>query len=131
MELKELILSTLDELDEKIAEDTRKAELLLKEQEARIEEEIRAAVAANEAQIAEQIQTQEVEKEAVKEEMPCDASKSEDERIFLEHSKERLLVLFEGLQASEMKSLEAKLDITLNFLEYHLATIEQRLDETA
>ncbi|HIP46926.1 MAG TPA: hypothetical protein EYG95_05150 [Campylobacterales bacterium] len=114
MELKELILSTLEELDEKIAEDGVKAEELLKEQEERIE-----------AEILERIEAESQKEEEVKEPLVDNS----DEVAFLEHTRERMLVLFEGLQAEETKNIEAKLDITLNFLEYYLATIEDRLDE--
>ncbi len=48
------------------------------------------------------------------------------EKFFLNSMKERLLVLFEGFQAPNNTNIEAKLDMTLNFLEYALATIEQR-----
>ena len=113
MELKELILSTLAELDEKIVEDGIKAEELLKEQEERVEEEILARIEA----------------ESSKEDTNIPMQDNSDEVAFLEHSRERLLVLFEGLQAQETKNIEAKLDIALNFLEYYLATIEDRLDE--
>jgi len=110
MELKELILSTLEELDERIAEDS--AESLLNEQEAQIESEI----------FKEQRDpNKEQESEKPSEDL-------DDEVAFLEHAKERLLVLFEGLQTEEIKGLEAKLDITLNFLEYQLAIIEDRLE---
>jgi hypothetical protein len=115
MELKELILSTLKELDEKIAEDGIRAEALLREQEERVEAEILSRIEA------------EGEAQEPKQDSPC--KEESDEIVFLEHMKERLLVLFEGLQAEETKNIEAKLDITLNFLEYHLAKIEERLEE--
>ncbi len=113
MELKELILETLEELDEKIAADGVRAQALLKEQEERVEAEILSRIEA----------------ESEKEEPSASMENESDEVAFLEHTRERLLVLFEGLQAPETKNLEAKLDITLNFLEYYLATIEDRLQE--
>ena len=113
MELKELILETLEELDEKIAADGVRAQELLKEQEEKVEEEILSRIEA----------------ESSIEEAPEPKLDDSDEVAFLEHSRERMLVLFEGLQAQETKNLEAKLDITLNFLEYYLASIEDRLDE--
>ncbi len=124
MELKELILSTLEELDEKIAEDSAKAEALLKEEEARVEAEIQAGIEAAK-------EKEEISGEVVETPEPEEHHDNDDEVAFLEHSKERLLVLFEGLQAEETKNLEAKLDITLNFLEYYLAKIEERLEEKA
>ncbi len=51
----------------------------------------------------------------------------EEERLFLEHLKERLLVLFEGFQSPNNQAVEAKVDLTINFLEYLLAMIEERL----
>ena len=52
----------------------------------------------------------------------------ESELLYLNSIKERLLVLFEGFQAPNNANLEAKIDMTLNFLEYILATIESRID---
>jgi hypothetical protein len=53
----------------------------------------------------------------------------EDERRYLESVKERLLVLFEGFQSPNNSHIEAKVDLTLNFLEYLLATIDTRIDK--
>jgi len=52
-----------------------------------------------------------------------------NERFFLEAVKERLLVLFEGFQSPNNVAIEAKVELTLNFLEYLLATVESRLAE--
>ncbi len=53
------------------------------------------------------------------------------EEIFLKNLRERILVLFEGFKAPNNKNIEAKVDLTLNFLEYLLATIDARLKENA
>mgnify|MGYP001766763719 CR=1 FL=1 len=52
----------------------------------------------------------------------------EEEMRMLEGIRERLLVLFEGFQSPNNIQIEAKVDLTLNFLEYLLATIDNRLD---
>jgi len=52
-----------------------------------------------------------------------------DERLFLLDLRDKLVVLFEGLQDNEIENLEAKLELTLNFLEYALTLIETRLEE--
>ncbi len=52
----------------------------------------------------------------------------EDEMRMLEGIRERLLVLFEGFQSPNNVQLEAKVDLTLNFLEYLLGTIDSRLE---
>lgn len=52
----------------------------------------------------------------------------EDECRYLESVKERLLVLFEGFQSPNNTHIEAKVDLTLNFLEYLLSTIDSRIE---
>jgi hypothetical protein len=46
----------------------------------------------------------------------------------LEGIRERLLVLFEGFQSPNNAQIEAKVDLTLNFFEYLLGTIDNRLE---
>ena len=48
---------------------------------------------------------------------------------FLIKLRERLLVLFEGLQSPNLVNTEKKLDLTINFLEYTLAMIDKKIDE--
>jgi len=56
-----------------------------------------------------------------------DESLNSDEELFLTSTRERLLVLFEGFQAPNNIAIEAKIDLTLNYLEYVLASIDSRL----
>ncbi len=51
------------------------------------------------------------------------------EEQFLKNLRERILVLFEGFKSPNTQNIEAKLDMTLNFLEYLLASIDERLSE--
>jgi len=60
--------------------------------------------------------------EEVNEKKDCDEE-------FLKHIRERLLVLFDGLQSPNTQNLDVKLDVTLNFLEYLLARIEEKLSK--
>jgi len=90
MELKELVESTLDELDKRLVED--KIDLDILEKEITVEDTI----------------------------------KSEDIE-FLSHVREKIVVLFDGLQDDEIKDKEAKLELTLDFMEYLLATIDEKL----
>ena len=55
-------------------------------------------------------------------------SNVDSELVYLNSIKERLLVLFEGFQAPNNANIEAKVDMTLNFLEYTLATISDRVE---
>ncbi len=50
------------------------------------------------------------------------------EKQFYENIREKLLVIFEGFQAPNNKNIESKIDLTLNFLEYLLARIDERLE---
>ena len=99
MELKDVILSTLAELDEV------------------------------ESTFVEQKKQEDIEpkKQEIELSLP-QTHTSNDEKQFLESLQERLLVLFEGFQAPNNIKVEAKVDLTLNFLEYLLASIENRID---
>lgn len=57
-----------------------------------------------------------------------DHTSHDDEMRILDGIRERLLVLFEGFQSPNNVQIEAKVDLTLNFLEYLLATIDNRLE---
>lgn len=48
---------------------------------------------------------------------------------FLKDLRERILVLFEGFQSPNNVSIEAKVDLTLNFLEHLLAKIDKKLED--
>ena len=74
--------------------------------------------------ILETIQELEEENIFVKEE-----DKDCDDKEFLKHIKVRLLILFDGLQSPNTQNLDVKLDVTLNFLEYLLARIDEKLNE--
>lgn len=109
MELKDVILSTLAEMEERPAK--------LKESTFEVKETIN--LQAQKATPKEKLFV--VEKN-------MDESVSDSELIYLKSIKERLLVLFEGFQAPNNKNIEAKIDMTLNFLEYTLATIDTRVE---
>jgi len=70
---------------------------------------------------------QEIEESAISEEELSPATKCDKE--FLKHIKERILVLFEGLQSPNTENLDVKLDVTLNFLEYLLVKIDEKLSQ--
>jgi hypothetical protein len=106
MELKDVILSTLAEMEE----DTPETEKTLQ-----IHESENNSVPKQEESL---IREARVEKSTV-----------ESELIFLNSIRERLLVLFEGFQAPNNANIEAKIDMTLNFLEYTLATIDARVEK--
>ena len=104
MELKDMILSTLAELEDDTAEVEKKQEHDVETKEKIVEEE-----------------PLHVDESIVK--------TLDDERYFCESMRERILVLFEGFQSPNNKNIEAKVDLTLNFLEYSLAVLDERLEK--
>ena len=50
-----------------------------------------------------------------------------NEKDFLKDIKAKLTVLFEGLKNPKTKEINKKLELTLEYLEYQLAVIENRL----
>lgn len=112
MELKDVILSTLAEMEEEPVKATPKFEV----------KETLAVKEVEEKKIEEAVVTQTALEELV------DENSCESELMYLNSIKERLLVLFEGFQAPNNTNIEAKIDMTLNFLEYTLATIDSRVE---
>ncbi|MGA9046452.1 CiaD-like domain-containing protein [Sulfuricurvum sp.] len=105
MELKDVILSTLAEIEELVT-----VPEALEENEP-LKEDVSSVQTMPAAAFSEPVPTV-----------------REDEARWLEGIRERLLVLFEGFQSPNNVQIEAKVDLTLNFLEYLLATIDNRLD---
>ena len=59
--------------------------------------------------------------------LPSEPAKGQGEEIFLANLKERILVLFEGLNAAKDGDLEQRLELTITFLEFLLAKLEDKL----
>jgi hypothetical protein len=116
MELKDVILSTLAEIEElsSAPESVEQPERVVEERIRHVIEE----VAIPKAPVVENVQTVIETVHAVR----------DDEARMLEGIRERLLVLFEGFQSPNNTQIEAKVDLTLNFFEYLLATIDNRLE---
>ena len=110
MELKDMILSTLKELDEVVTKEeaVKPPKLGMREEPIlQVKEELMPLEAL----------------EICEDESICDT-----QRQFYINLRERVLVLFEGFQSPNNKNIEAKIDLTLNFLEYLLATIDEQLE---
>ncbi len=105
MELKDVILSTLAEMEEEIPVQALK----------KIIEDKKS------------VQVREVVIEKQSRDLETKVTTDSNELAYLSSIRERLLVLFEGFQAPNNTDIEAKVDMTLNFLEYILATIDTRV----
>jgi hypothetical protein len=118
MELKDVILSTLAELEESAHQSNVK--LPVERVEITTSSIIEEVFEKKSTYIPPSISST-VDKNST-------ATVREDEVRLLEGVRERLLVLFEGFQSPNNVQIEAKVDLTLNFLEYLLATIDNRLE---
>ena len=65
--------------------------------------------------------------EKLKDEKPKDEIISSNEILYLQGLKERIGVLFEGLNSADESNSAFRLDMTIRFLEFALASIENRL----
>jgi hypothetical protein len=111
MELKDVILSTLAELEDMKPNVDDQKTIIDFTPKAKIESKIKTE--------------QKIEVEVEVQEEPV----MSNEMVFLTSMRERLLVLFEGFQAPNNTNIEAKVDMTLNFLEYILVSIDSRVEE--
>lgn len=104
MELKDVILSTLAEMED--------ASVIETETTISAPKPIKSTLVKPKPEIKE-IEIQET---------------TSDELQFLTSMRERMLVLFEGFQAPNNTNIEAKVDMTLNFLEYVLVNTDDRIN---
>ena len=109
MELKDVILSTLAEMEDSTATQEQVQETRVSE--VKTEEFFEAANKVEDV-VPKQVKSKDT---------------TQSELMYLNSIRERLLVLFEGFQAPNNSNIEAKVDMTLNFLEYTLATIDDRV----
>lgn len=112
LNIEELVNDTIKELQNSMDSDE------LNKQNAK--QDLAQAVKSESLYELEQIKTPEDAVVILKDEF------KKSEELFLKDVKERLLVLFEGLNVNDDKT-EQRLKITLEFLEFLLASIEDRL----
>ena len=101
MELKDVILSTLEELEHSKNE----------------------SIVTVSSDLDQTNESDTVQSTSIKDES------AHNEALFLQNMRERIHVLFEGFQSPNNANIEAKVDLTLNFLEYLLSSIETRIKE--
>jgi len=113
MELKDVILSTIAELGDEV--ERLQPPISKNEERGGIEGDLTVSAVEN-------------RKDPVSTTSCIDDDFVKEEQMFLENLRERILVLFEGFQSPNNKRVEAKIDLTLNFLEYLLATLDERIE---
>ncbi len=121
MELKEAILSTLAELQDSPAANIAESPASPNEEACKKEEDSRGFNHQNTDDTLPPVSTDLYEAESE------ESGLSLGERRFLEAIRERILVLFEGMQSPNNRSVEAKVELSLNFFDYLLSVIDERL----
>ncbi|SFV50283.1 FIG00469478: hypothetical protein [hydrothermal vent metagenome] len=122
-QLKDVILSTLAEIQESVPPETApKAEEKSKKEELKEPQKESSTKSKT-------LSKENFFSEVTSKKEPQLSSQREGELLFLNSLRERMLVLFEGFQAPNNTSIEAKIDLTLNFLEYLLSAIDERIEQ--
>ncbi|KAB0612836.1 hypothetical protein F7P66_05450 [Campylobacter hyointestinalis subsp. lawsonii] len=120
MKLEDIAKITIDE----VAAELEKIQKLEDMQKAKAEEQVRKEpFFISEDEPKEQMT---LSKQSIQNTQDFD-SKISSEIIFLQNLKERISVLFDGLNSTESTNLDLRLDITIKFLEFLLANVENRL----
>lgn len=120
MKLEDIAKITIDE----VAAELEKIQKLEDMQKAKVEEQVRKEpFFISEDEPKEQMT---LSKQSIQNTQDFD-SKISSEIIFLQNIKERISVLFDGLNSTESTNLDLRLDITIKFLEFLLANVENRL----
>lgn len=140
MDLKDLILSTLAEIekDEDVEQKLPAKEVTQKQ--PKVEDDVKSKIiykpkmTLSQSEITAQKGEKENSYDSLKESTKPsfangDKKNIKEEMLFLSLLRERILVLFEGLQSPNNKNLDAKVDLILNFFEYLLALIDKRVEE--
>lgn len=126
MELKDVILSTLAEMEDnemtkKVLNSSIEVKKVQNKDENKRHTLSPTPLLKEKKEIVTVLEVPEIEDE--------NYASMESEESFLSSLKERMLVLFEGFQAPNNTNIDAKVDMTLNFLEYVLASIDLRKEE--
>jgi len=128
MELKDVILSTLAEMEDN--ETTKKVlNSSIEIKKVQNKDELKRHTLSSSPMIKERKEESQQVPQEIEEKEDDDIASMESEESFLNSLKERMLVLFEGFQAPNNTGIDAKVDMTLNFLEYVLANIDLRKEE--
>jgi len=138
MELKDVILSTLDEIEK----DSKKEDLNLKKHIDSYKQNAASQANDQDTQLDDdeldlppflresdktvtqekKQQPQELKSAPQEEKQELQKPNRDDEIKYLENMREKMLVLFEGFQSPNNKNIEAKLDLTVNFLDIKIKT---------
>ncbi|EGK8083968.1 2-oxoglutarate:acceptor oxidoreductase [Campylobacter lari] len=96
----------------------------IKEEISKVAQELIQELDDLEVKVKDEKQNVAIKVEALEEK---EESAINNEEFFLKNLRERILVLFEGLKNTKDEHMEKRLDMTITFLEFLLAKIEDRL----
>lgn len=131
MDMKDLVLSTLSYLEKSADEESSQTPEATQKEAPTIKEiptKSHQTLEASEPKLNEEIASE--PKESLKTEPSLSEGNDREELLrFMTTLRERILVLFEGLQSPNNRNIDAKLDLVLNFLEYQLSLIDEKMDD--
>lgn len=135
MELKDLILQTLDE----VAKDPNKADENIESSKLdsslqQVESCVDSSRYSEPSKSKPTLPKTNIESNPVKngKVIPPNAQEfglGQDSIVYLENLREKLLVLFEGLKMPELQDTQNKLDLVVRFLQYQLCVIDEILQK--
>lgn len=135
MELKDLILQTLDE----VAKDPNKADENIESSKLdsslqQVESCVDSSRHSEPSKSKPTLPKTSIESSPVKNGkiIPPNAQEfglGQDSIVYLENLREKLLVLFEGLKMPELQDTQNKLDLVVRFLQYQLCVIDEILQK--
>jgi len=133
MDMKDLVLSTLSYLEKSAQEGENSPQedktLTQKQPQTQAYTITEKTQLKNSYTQSERIEEPKPNISPIEEESKDSNIESEDMLRFLTSLRERILVLFEGLQSPNNRNIEAKIDLILNFLEYQLSIIDNKVEE--
>lgn len=127
MELKDVVLSVLSDIQNEEERQEIDAKVEAAAKQTRADKPQRDETDAKPASKPMPPKTEIRKKTAAPVSRPASTSRSDEEQ-FLRNLKERILVMFEGFNSPKNQNTDAKVDLTINFLEYLLSVTDERLD---
>jgi len=127
MELKDVVLSVLSDIQNEEERQEIDAKVEAAAKQTRADKPLQDETAAKPVSKAAAPKIEIRKKPAAPVSRPTRTSRSDEEQ-FLRNLKERILVMFEGFNSPKNQNTDAKVDLTINFLEYLLSVTDERLD---
>lgn len=135
-DLTNLILSTLGEMENDISQPSRTTSIIKTDESQMSQlkpiEEMKRATNTKSPQVEKTLEEPKKKKKLIpiiKTNISGKEITTKTQIQFLGELREKMLVLFTGLQSKKLVNKEEKMDLVLNYLEYTLASIDERIEK--